>query len=125
MNNTTTCHEYGTSMGVADLRSTPATDFQAPNAYRWLPARLPQLAMVALVAATARITFFDPIGDLHRSGASTRFVEMQPRRRRFITMAMARQIALQALEDARRERAEERLEEAQLNNLRWNDEDFS
>ena len=81
--------------------------------------------MAAILAFTAPISFYDPIGDLRRSGASTRLIEMRPRRRRFITMVGARHIALQALEDARRERAEERVEEARLNELQWNDEDFS
>lgn len=125
MNDTTTWQEHDTATGVAEFRSTSTTNLQAHHAYNWLPTRLPQLAMVAILAFTTPISFYDPVGDLRRSGASTRLVEMRPRRRRFITIAMARQIALQALEDARRERAEERLEEARLNDLRWNDEDFS
>lgn len=125
MNDTTIWRDPGTAMRIADLQSTSVTDPHAPVDCGRLSSRLPQLAMAAFLVITAPITYFDPAGDLRRSGAATRLVEMQPRRRRFVTMAMARQISLQALKDARRERTEERLEEARLNDLRWNDEDFS
>jgi len=76
------------------------------------------------MAVTAPIAFYDPMAELRRSGAATHLVEIRSRRRRYITITQAREIALQMLADAEHKRAAERLEEARLNVLRWNDDDF-
>jgi hypothetical protein len=97
---------------------------QARRSYGWLPIRLPQMALIML-AVTTPIVYYDPMAELRKSGAVTHLVEIRSRRRRFISIIQAREIALRILADAERKRAAEREEEAHLNATRWNDEDFS
>jgi hypothetical protein len=123
MNDTTTWHGDETGTAVVDFPST-ATYSQARKRSGWLPSRLPQIAL-AVLAVTAPIAFYDPLAELRRTGAATHIIGVRDRRRRYITIAQAREIALQILADAERKRALERLEEARLNATQWNDEDFS
>jgi hypothetical protein len=123
MNDTATWHRHKTGSAVVDFQNT-ATYSQGRGISSWLPTLLPQFAL-AVLALTAPIAFYDPLAELRRTGAATHVIGIRDRRRRYITIAQAREIALQILADAERTRAAERLEEARLNAMRWNDEDFS
>jgi len=122
MNDTATWHEDEIGTVVVDFPST-ATYSQARKLPGWIPIRLPQIAL-AMLAVTAPIAFYDPLAELRRSGAATHIIGVR-HCRRYITIAQAREIALQILADAERKRDAERFEEARRNATRWNDEDFS
>lgn len=125
MDNTVTWDEQAATAGL-EIAGVTNTTTQDVGNYGLFPpsSALPRIAL-ALLAYTAPIAFFDPYSELRNSGVSTRLVEMRPRRRRFISLAQARELALRVLMDADERRTVERAEEAHLNASRWNDEDYS
>jgi hypothetical protein len=122
MNDFATWHVHATETN--DYPTTSVTHPQTRGSLGRLPNRVQQMALAVLVA-TAPIAFYDPIADLRRSGVATQLVEVRSRRRRYISIGQARQIALKIMADAEHKRVADLLEEARLSALRWNDEDFS
>jgi len=81
--------------------------------------------ILAVLASTTPVNFYDPAREFHRSHTSSIVSTIRRRRGASITIAQARQIALQVLTRANECLARERAEEARFLEVSWNDEDFA
>lgn len=126
MTDTTTWDKTENHVEIADWSVHSNVESYGEREHVW--GDLPQYAakwLLAMIASTTPLNFYDPSRDFHRSQTSSVVSPFRRRSRRSITITQARQLALRVLAQANEYLASERAEESRLLLISWNDEDFS